>query len=350
MTTGTVENRIIDCTHTGKKSMKISGRAATYLLIPLAIFVFSLTLMSCGKGTDSPQQPTKKLKVVTTLFPVYDFSKNVGGKFAEVSLILPPGTEAHTFEPRPADMTRINNADLFIYTTLTMEPWVPGLLKGIDSQRLTVIEAGSGLEGSKHQEEHESATHDKHAEHDSHQHEAHGVDPHVWLDFDNAIRMTETIVKGFIDRDPKNRDYYLGNASLFISKLKAIDDKYRSSLAECNNRFIVHAGHFAFGYLAKRYNIGHISAYKGFSPNAEPTPKDLARLSKTVKKKGLKYVFVEELITPTIGEAISRETGVEMLLLHGAHNISKSELDSGVTFLYLMDANLENLRKGLQCQ
>lgn len=318
-------------------------------LLCTGLFFVSLLLSSCDRVQEKPHD-TQKLKITASLFPVYDFARAVGGIKVDVSLIIPPGVEAHTFEPRPADMARINKADFFIYTTLTMEPWVPKLLKGIDSQRLIIIEAGRGLDVMKHQRGHTEDVRGKDSGTHSHRHEAGGNDPHVWLDFDNAIRMTENITRGLIGRDPENKDYYLSNSALFIGKLKAMDNNYRTSLANCRKRIIVHAGHFAFGYLAGKYDIEHIAAYKGFSPNAEPTPRDLAQLSRTVRKEGLKYIFVEEMITPTIGEAVSKETGVDMLLLHGAHNISKTELDNGVTFLYLMERNLENLRKGLQCQ
>lgn len=313
------------------KQFTARGKSAVFSLALSLIIILSLAAASCERGPAS-RQDSRKIRIVTTLFPLYDFSRSIGGKFAEVTLLLPPGTEAHSFEPRPADMARINSADFFIYTTPPMEPWVPGLLKGTDSPRLSVIEAGRGMQAA------------------AHHHGTHEDDPHIWLDFSNAVRMCETIAAELSARDPANRDYYRGNADLYINRLKALDEKYRESLKNCRRRVIVHAGHSAFGYLAKRYDLKQITAFKGFSPDAEPTPRALAALSRTVREEGLRYIFIEELIIPRIGEAISKETGAELLLLHGAHNLSKSEMDSGTTFLHLMEKNLENLRKGLQCQ
>jgi zinc transport system substrate-binding protein len=111
----------------------------------------------------------------------------------------------------------------------------------------------------------------------------------------------------------------------------------------------IHAGHFAFGYMARRYGLQYIAAY-GFSPDAEPSPKKLIELVKTLKKHGLAHLYYEELITPRVAETIAKETGASLLMLHGAHNLTKDEFEKGVTFISLMEDNLKNLKAGLQCQ
>ncbi|MBM4270739.1 MAG: zinc-binding protein [Deltaproteobacteria bacterium] len=311
------------------------------MILPPLLAVFIMAA-ACEKIQDKPVEQQKKLKVVTTLFPLYDFAKNVGTKHADVSLLLPPGVEAHAYEPKPTDMTRIQNADIFIYTGKHMEPWVEDILKGIDTKKIAIVDASRGITLM-------TGTHEDKEGH-FHKHESGAPDPHIWLDFSHAIKMVETISAGFITRDPQNRDVYLKNADEYRKRLEDLDRKYRNALSTCKKRIIIHAGHFAFGYLVKRYGLHYVSAYRGFTPDSEPTPKRLIELIDKLKKSGLDTIYHEELINPRVGEAISKETGARMLMLHGAHNITKDEMERRVEFIPVMEKNLENLKVGLQCQ
>ncbi len=285
----------------------------------------------------------KGLKVVTTIFPLYDFAKQVGREKIEVNLLLPPGVEAHAFEPRPADIKRIQDSDLFVFTNKFMEPWVGGLLKGIDTRSLTIVDTSKGITLLQRTSNHGDEEH-------AHVDEPGSPDPHIWLDLANAMKMVDTITSEFIVKDPQNKDFYAKNSGEYKKKLEYLDKQYVNTLSRCRNRVIVHAGHFAFGYLAKRYGITYISAYKGFSPDAEPTPKRLVEITKNVKKYGVNYIYYEELAAPKVADVIAKETGCGLLMLHGAHNVTREEMNSGITFISLMEKNLENLKAGLQCQ
>jgi zinc transport system substrate-binding protein len=309
------------------------------LAITILIFLF---LPSCQRNEKLTIRETK-LKVVTTIFPLYDFAKQVGREKVEVSLLLPPGVEAHAFEPRPADIKRIQDSDIFLFTNKFMEPWVGGLLKGIDTRGLTVVDTSEGVMLLHGTDNHGD---DGHADTE----DSGSTDPHIWLDLSNAIRMVDTIASQFIAKDPRGKDFYARNAEEYKKKLEELDKKYKNGLANCANRVIVHAGHFAFGYLTKRYGLTYVSAYKGFSPDAEPTPKRLVEITKTVRKYGVKYIYYEELSAPRVADVIAKETGCGLLMLHGAHNVSKEEMNSGITFISLMERNLENLKVGLQCR
>jgi zinc transport system substrate-binding protein len=161
--------------------------------------------------------------------------------------------------------------------------------------------------------------------------------------------MIDSILEGLVKKDPNNKDLYRTNAEQYKSKLYDLDQKFRQTLSRCKKKVFVHAGHFAFGYLAKRYGLKYVSAY-GFSPDAEPSPRRLIELTKTLKRYGLNHIYYEELITPRVAETISKETGATLLMLHGAHNLAKEEFERGVTFISLMEGNLRNLEIGLQCQ
>lgn len=285
-----------------------------------------------------------KLSVITSLFPVYDFARQVARDKADIVLLLPPGTEPHSYDPRPADMLALNHADLFFYTSIYMEPWVGKILSGITSRTLLAVDSSRGIELAGPAAEEPAAGHGSRHGADGHD----GPDPHMWLDPQLAIRMVENIRDGLISKDPANRAFYTGNAAAYTRQLAALDDRYRSSLAGCRKKVFVNGGHFTFGYLARRYGLAYVSAY-GLSPNSEPSPGAVARVARTLRAEGLKHLFFEELITPRVAGTLARETGAELLMLHGGHNISRDEFRQGVTFLSLMEANLINLMIGLQC-
>ncbi len=307
----------------------------TRLRIILASFLV-VSIVSCRKTDDAPAPPkTGKLAVVATLFPVYDFTRNIGGDKADILLLLPPGTEAHSFEPRPGDFAAVKRASLFVYTGELMEPWAADILKGVKNDSLGVVDASKGV-GMKQAEAHEG--------HDSH----HGADPHIWLDFANAQIMVDNIAEGFAEKDMANRDYYIKNAGDYKTKLAALDAGYTAALRSCKKKVFVHGGHYAFGYLARRYGLQYLSA-AGLSPDSEPSPATMVELVKLIRQNGLGAVFYEELIRPNVAETIAMETGAKLLPLHGAHNVTKDEYDNGVTFIALMGKNLERLKEGLEC-
>ncbi|HEX2967394.1 MAG TPA: zinc ABC transporter substrate-binding protein [Syntrophorhabdaceae bacterium] len=318
-------------------------------LIMIVIIAVVAPVGGCHKKTDDGAKG--KIKVVTTLFPLFEFAKQIGGHKAEVTLLLPPGVEAHSFEPRPGDIIKMEAADLFIYTGDEMEPWVKRVLSGIEPKRFQIIDASSGIALQETGQHHEHESAEKHAENHSLDEKSdhhHGkLDPHIWLDFSNAQKMVDSMTAGFVTKDPANKDFYLKNASTYRAKLDSLDHRYRETMATCKKKVIIHGGHFAFNYLANRYGLIYESAYAG-SPDSEPTPKRIIELKTKIRKQGLDTVFYEELVEPRMSDMIAKETGCKLLKLHGAHNVSKDEIQD-VSFIQLMEQNLENLRVGLQC-
>jgi zinc transport system substrate-binding protein len=169
------------------------------------------------------------------------------------------------------------------------------------------------------------------------------------LEFGNAQIMVDHIAQGFARKDPERARLYLDRAEQYNDMLKTLDQKYEKALASCKHKILIYAGHFAFGYFADRYGFTHVSPYVGFSPSAEPSPRRIAELVKTMKAMDMKAVFYEEGVLPRVAGVIAKETGAELLLLHGAHNVTRDELDQGVTYLSIMENNLERLKKGLEC-
>jgi len=303
------------------------------------IFVIFLIIGGITFGMKKLQQRNikeeKKMIVVITLFPLYDFVKNIGGDFVDVSLLLPPGVEAHSFEPKPSDIVRINESDLLVYTGKFMEPWVEDVIKGVTNKNVQTVDTSVGIDLMTLTEGMPD--------------EADGLDPHIWLDFDNDKKMIHAIASALIAKDPLHTEYYRSREEDYMEKFMVLDHEYKSSLENCATKEVVYGGHYAFGYLAHRYNLGYLAA-QGLAPDAEPTPRDLIKLVDQVKKNNIKYVFYEELTSPKIAETIANETNAKMLLLNAGHNVSKEDIEGGVSFLDIMEENRVSLTKGLQCE
>lgn len=303
------------------------------------IIIFSLLFFSCIKKGEVKKD---KILVVTTLFPIYDFTKAIGQEAVEVTMLLPPGVEAHHYEPTPADMAKIEKADIFIYTSSKMEVWVDKIISSI-SDKKKVLEAATDVNFIRHSEE-ENDTNEKDDEHDNH----HGVDPHIWLDFYNSKKIASNILNALIDFDQSKKEYFTKNFELLALELDKLDKEYEEVLSKCRIKTIIYAGHFAFGYLAHRYGLKHISPYNGFSSESEPTVDNIVSLIESIKEIGSKYIFYEKLINNKIKDTLSKEAKVGLLELNPAHNITKDEVRNNVTFFDIMYKNLENLKVGLE--
>lgn len=278
-------------------------------------FTLILTVLSFGE----------KIKVIATIFPNYDFAKNIGKEMAEVTLLLPPGVEAHSYEPTPRDMVRITTADILLYTGEDMEPWVHRLSRNLPPS-VTVWDTSQSI--------------DKIGDN------AH-KDPHIWTDPLLAMKMVDNIADAFIKSDPNNKKYYTQNAKAYKNKLFHLHQKIERELSDIPKKDVVFSGHMVFGYFAKRYNLKFTTPYRSFSPDAEPTPRRMAELITTIKKRGDSHIYFEELIDPKSAKLIARETGAQILLLHGCHNLSKKDLKSGKSYINIMEDNLNNLKRGL---
>ena len=312
-------------------------------VVIICIVCCVLSLVGCKKAE---VKPAAGLQVVTTLFPLYDFARTIAGDKAQVTMLLPPGVEPHTFEPKPEEMIRIGRAGLFIYTSKYMEPWAEKIISGIESKTLRVVNAG---ERASYRAVSAKDGHEDGKGGEEHNHDRKGMDPHIWLDFTNAARIVDAILDGFVAADPGNSALYRQNAETLKTRLAALDQRYRSSLSTCSTRKLLHGGHYTFGYLASRYNLDY-HALSGISSDSEPSAERMIALVRDIKSSGTMYLFAEELLSPRLTETLAKEAGVGVLMLHGAHNVSRDDLARNVSFFELMERNLEQLQKGLSCR
>jgi len=226
-------------------------------------------LAGCGAaGSTTENTESDKLQVVTTFYPMYDFTKQVAQDDAEVSMLLEAGMEVHSFEPSSQMIAEIQDADVFIYNSPEMETWVPDVLASIDTSDMVVICASDAItlleyEGEAHAHDHESEEKGANAGH------SHTVDPHVWLDPVLAQTEVSTIAEGLAEADPDNAEDYLENAGIYNGKLNELDEAYRAAFEGTENRTFV-TQHAAFAYLAARYDLNQISV-TGLNAEVEPS-------------------------------------------------------------------------------
>jgi zinc transport system substrate-binding protein len=257
---------------------------------------------------------------------------------ADVNLLLPPGVEPHAWEPKASDLVAIAKADLFLCVSENLEPWVTDVVKGAGREGLRVVSASEGLEG--------------HAGEAGQGHDDEGVenhDPHVWLDLSCDQGIVTSIARALVSIDPENGDRYRSRAEAYNERLQALDGKYKEVLASCRHRTLVLGGHSAFSYLARRYGLEEIPLY-GISADSEPTPRRLAEVVEIARDLKVRYIFFETLVSPKLARVVAEEIGAQTLVLNPGANMTREQFDRGLSFLAILEENLENLRKGLECE
>ena len=318
-----------------KKSMKWA----------LSLVGATALLAGCGAaGSTTENTESDKLQVVTTFYPMYDFTKQVAQDDAEVSMLLEAGMEVHSFEPSSQMIAEIQDADVFIYNSPEMETWVPDVLASIDTSDMVVICASDAItlleyEGEAHAHDHESEEEGANAGH------SHTVDPHVWLDPVLAQTEVSTIAEGLAEADPDNAEDYLGNAGIYNGKLNELDEAYRAAFEGTENRTFV-TQHAAFAYLAARYDLNQISV-TGLNAEVEPSAAALATLSDYVKANNISHIYFENNASSQTAEALAEEVGVELAVLSPLEGITEEDQKKGSDYISVMLDNLEALKKSI---
>lgn len=308
----------------------------------ISIGLFSSCAMPKSKITESEN----KLNIVTTIFPQYDFARQVAGKHAEVNMLLKPGAESHSFEPTPQDIKKIQNADIFIYTGGENDTWVEDILSSMGDKKPETIKlldcvptvTEEIVDGMEHE-------HDEKGE-DKHDHEEE-IDEHVWTSPKNAILIVEKIEKVLSDKDKKNSKEYLDNSVAYINKLKTLDNKFKEIAKSGKRKTILFGDRFPFRYFADDYGLKYFAAFSGCSTESEASAATVAFLTNKVKEEQIPVVFTIEFSNGKIADSICDATGAKKLTLHSCHNVSADEFASGVSYLSIMEQNLEPLKEAL---
>ena len=308
-------------------------RNAGALILAVILALTPASLVSCGIKRDDG------ISVVATNFALYDFARAVCGERANVTMLLAPGAESHDFEATLSEIAKIAEAELFVYVGGESEEWTKDVFEAVESvgervNSLRTIDLVETLVEGK-----------GHSSHDGHDHDSHEVDEHIWTSIPNAVTIIGEIARRMSEISPENSEYFENRASEYISELEQIDSEILSLVNSAERRTIIVADRFPLRYFAERYGIEYYAAFDGCSSDTEPTLAMVNFLVERVRDAG-GVIFVMESGVGACAEAVSRETGAEILTLHSAHNVSREELETGVTYADLMRQNLDVLSRG----
>ena len=287
------------------------------------------------------------MTVTTTIYPLYNIAKEIGADKIKLQNLIPFGVEAHGFDPTPADMAKLSKSDIFITSSDSMEPWKDKIVKSLKIEQ-KVFDMSEHVKLRTIQEENDEHHEDKKGDKHKHDHEHEGIDPHYWVSLSNYVLMTETITKLFIEKDSTNKDFYIQNSNNYLAKIKALKEKYDSTLSTCTNKKIL-VNHDAFGYFADDYGVKQYSI-SGMSPEDKPSAKQISELINLVKNEKINTVFFEEFASPKVAQTIAKATNVKTDALRPAENISKEENKRGYGYLQIMEENLEKLKFAMDCR
>ena len=329
-------------------------------LISLAA-VLSILITSVFSGCVlSPIDRDGKLSIVTTSFPPYDFVRAVTGDSADITMLLQAGAEAHSYEPVPLDIAKIQNCDVFVYIGGEGEVWVDKILDSLDTSDITIIrlfdfvdpleeEEVEGASPTGHHHHHDDEDEDEHDHGDDHDHddEDEEYDEHIWTSPRNAKLCVEGIEKVMCEKFTENAEKYRTNGSAYAESLDRLDYEFAEMTAESKGKTIIVGDRFPFRYLAHDYGLKYYAAFSGCSSESEPSVYTMAFLIDKLLEKDTDVVFYLEFSTKRLAEKLSDATGAEMLPLHSCHNVSRDDFRDGVTYLDLMKQNCENIREAL---
>lgn len=278
----------------------------------------------------SAQARTDKPQVVATIFPPYDFACQVAGELAEVHMLVKPGVESHAYEPSPQDIILIQQADVFVYIGGENETWVERVLLSMDMSNKRVVRLIECVETLEEEDEHD-----------------HGIDEHIWTSPRNAVLMARAIGEALTLADPAHTDEYQKRLAAYSNQLEALDQDFAELARGAVRTELVFGDRFPFRYLCEAYGLTAYAAFPSCANDTEPSALTIASLIDRVKADGMPVIYIIEQSNGRVARVIAEATGARVLTLHSCHNVSKSELAQGATYLSLMRANVAALEEGL---
>ena len=325
----------------------------------LALFMLVAALAGCGKQNDTNQ--TDKLSIVTTIFPEYDWVREILGDKAdnaEITMLLDNGVDLHSYQPTADDIVKISDCDLFIYVGGESDGWVEDALRNAANRNMKVInlleilgdsvKTEEIVEGMQEEHEHEDA----HAHDDAEEHEHEGeADEHVWLSLKNAKMLVRVISKALQELDPDNKDIYAANADAYVKKLSALDAEYQAAVDAASNKTILFGDRFPFRYLVDDYGLRYYAAFVGCSAETEAGFETISFLAKRVDEWKLPCVLTIEGAQHKIAETIVRNTTTKnqkVLTMDSMQSTTTQDVKNGTTYLSVMEKNLSVLKEALR--
>lgn len=316
-----------------------------FKMIIVTIMIFSVVSLT---GCNNTKKEDNKLTIITTSFPGYDLARAItkDSKNINVKMLLKPGAEMHSYEPTPQDIKDIKKSSIFIYVGGDSDEWINDVLKSIDVNSTKVIKLMDLV--NVVEEEHVEGM-EEHEEQEEHEEEEEEVeyDEHVWTSPKNAITIINKLKDEVIKIDSSSKELYDNNTNSYVSKLNEIDSKIKDIVNNSKRKTLVFGDRFPLRYFVDAYSLKYYAAFPGCSEQTEASSKTISFLIKKVKEESIPVVFHIELSNGKIAETISKETNAKVLEFKTGHNISQKDFDAGVTFVDIMNDNIEVLKEAL---
>ena len=301
-----------------------SDTRAAILTISIVILLSAFVLWSSEHNNVTGFTEKRQLKVLASFYPLYEFTKIIGGERIDVSVIIPSGIEPHDWEPTIQDLQKMQNADMIVINGADLEPWITKLVSV--NPNILIVDTSNGIP---------LLGKDKHVFDNKIQN-----DPHIWLDPVLAKKQIQNIANGLIRIDPQNTDYYQENANAYNARLILLDNKIRNELSFCVKKDFL-AFHDAFSYFANEYGLNQ-NTIIGVNPSEEPTAVTLQQIVQKAQNLDLNVIFTEEAVNPRVSEIIADEIGAKVLILSPIEIYEKNS-----DYIKRMEQNLSNLKKEL---
>lgn len=334
------------------------------LTLITCLLVFAGVFTGCGSSS-AKSSDNKKLSIVTTIFPEYDWVRNILGdkeKDVELTMLIDSGVDLHSYQPSTDDIVKISKCDIFIYVGGESDKWVDDALKQGSNKDRTVIDLFDVLgdklkeeehkEGMQHEHDHdEDSDHDEsHEDHDHEHEEEKETDEHIWLSLKNAVTLCEHICDKICDKDEANKDTYKANTKSYVQSLEKLDKQYKEAVDSAKTKTLVFADRFPFRYLVDDYGLDYYAAFAGCSAESEASFETVVFLAKKVDELGLKCIFQIEGSKGNISKTVKDNTkskDQQIVTLDSLQSVTKKEVDDGVTYLGEMEKNLNVLKEAI---
>lgn len=318
------------------------------IIIVIALLCVTLTLSSCNSFKENTNVDSGKIKIVTSIFPYYEFARNVAGDKADVKLLLSPGNEPHSYEPSPSDIVAIENCDIFIYNGGESDKWVSGMLTSIKNTDMTILKMTDYVDLLLEQSgDHTHHDHDEHEHSEDNHTKGEKYDEHIWTSVRNAKVLSSKISETLSKIDSDNSNYYSDNEKYYSSQLDKLDEEFKNIVKNSKRHTVVFADRFPFLYFSTDYNLEYEAAFPSCSSKSEPSVSAVTHIIDFVRDENIPVVFYLEFSNGRIPQLIAEDTQAKTLLFSSCHNVTKEDFESGVTYISLMEQNASALKEAL---
>ena len=322
-------------------------------LVVISVLMSIGLLSGCDIKSGLGTKNEKPLRIVTTIFPEYDWVREVlGDKFqdADVTMLIDNGVDLHSYQPTADDIIKISNCDLFIYVGGESDEWAEDVLEDADNENMVALSLLNVLGEDAVEEEMVEGMEEEDHDHEEEEEHEHEFDEHVWLSLKNAAVFCEVISEELAYIDPDNSDIYRENAKNYIEQLNKLDKEYENTVLNASKKTVLFGDRFPFRYLVNDYGIDYYAAFSGCSAESEASFETVAFLANKVNDLGLNYVLTIENSNQSIAQTIienTEEKNQQTLILNSMQSLTKEDADIGKTYLSIMEDNLNTLRDAL---